>query len=155
MQETQGTWVQSLSQEDPLEEEMATHSRISARKISWTEEPGRLQSMGLQRVRQNLATEHYLSIYHSLFLYIWLSVWSLKFECACMYTQRSVVFKSLPLKGCSSQGSSVHGIFQTRILEYVAFSHSRGSSQLRDWTHMSSMFVIGRWNLLHSSSLTF
>ena len=46
----QGTWVQSLGQEDPLEKEMATHSSILAWKIPWTEEPGRLQSMGSQRV---------------------------------------------------------------------------------------------------------
>ena len=45
----QETWVQSLGQEDLLEEEMATHSSILAWKISLTEEPGRLQSMGLQR----------------------------------------------------------------------------------------------------------
>ena len=44
------TWVQSLGQEDPLEEEMATHSSILAWKIPWTEEPGRLQSMGSKRV---------------------------------------------------------------------------------------------------------
>ena len=44
------TWVQSLSWEDPLEKEMATHSITLAWKIPWTEEPGRLQSMGLQRV---------------------------------------------------------------------------------------------------------
>ena len=44
------TWVRSLGQEDPLEEEMATHSSILAWKIPWTEEPGRLQSMGSQRV---------------------------------------------------------------------------------------------------------
>ena len=44
------TWVQSLSQEDPLEKEMATHSSTFAWKIPWTEEPGRLQSMGSQRV---------------------------------------------------------------------------------------------------------
>ena len=42
------TWVQSLDQEDLLEKEMATHSSILAWKIPWTEEPGRLQSMGLQ-----------------------------------------------------------------------------------------------------------
>ena len=42
--------VRSLGQEDPLEKEMATHSSILAWKIPWTEEPGRLQSMGLQRV---------------------------------------------------------------------------------------------------------
>ena len=44
------TWVQSLGREDPLEKEMATHSSILAWKIPWTEEPGRLQSMGSQRV---------------------------------------------------------------------------------------------------------
>ena len=46
--ETQETWVQSLGQEDPLEEDMANYSSILAWKIPWTEEPGRLQSMGLQ-----------------------------------------------------------------------------------------------------------
>ena len=44
------TWVRSLGQEDPLEKEMATHSSILAWTIPWTEEPGRLQSMGPQRV---------------------------------------------------------------------------------------------------------
>ena len=44
------TWVQSLGWEDPLEKEMAIHSSTIAWKISWTEEPGRLQSMGSQRV---------------------------------------------------------------------------------------------------------
>ena len=49
MQELQEMWVQSLGQEDPLEEGMATHSSILAWEIPWTEEPGRLQSMGLQK----------------------------------------------------------------------------------------------------------
>ena len=44
------TWVRSLSWEDPLEKEMATHSSIRAWRIPGTEEPGGLQSMGLQRV---------------------------------------------------------------------------------------------------------
>ena len=44
------TWVQSLTQEDLLEKDMATHSSTVAWKIPWTEEPGRLQSMGLQRI---------------------------------------------------------------------------------------------------------
>ena len=44
----QETWVQSLGQEDSLEKEMTTHSSILAWKIPWTEEPGRLQFMGLQ-----------------------------------------------------------------------------------------------------------
>ena len=46
----QETWVQSLGWEDPLEKEMATHSRILAWRIPWMEEPGGLQSTGSQRV---------------------------------------------------------------------------------------------------------
>ena len=69
MQETQ---VQSLGREDPLEKEMATHSSILAWKSSWTEEPGRLQSMGLQRVGHDWATSlslrfSYLTCYTQLF----------------------------------------------------------------------------------------
>ena len=44
------TWVRSLGREDPLEKGMATHSSIFAWRIPWTEEPGGLQSTGLQRV---------------------------------------------------------------------------------------------------------
>ena len=51
MQEPQEMQVRPLGQEDPLEARMATHSNILAWRISWTEEPGGLQSMGLQRVR--------------------------------------------------------------------------------------------------------
>ena len=47
------TQVRSLGWEDPLEKEMAIHSRTIAWKIPWTEEPGRLQSMGSQRVGHN------------------------------------------------------------------------------------------------------
>ena len=47
------TQVQSLGREDPLEKEMATHSSSLAWRIPWMEEPGRLQSMGSQRVRQD------------------------------------------------------------------------------------------------------
>ena len=53
MQETQETRDQSLGQEDPLEEGMATHSSILAWRIPRAEEPGGLQSMGLQRVRHD------------------------------------------------------------------------------------------------------
>ena len=49
-------WLQSLGWEDPLEKGMATHSSILAWIIPWTEEPGWLQSMGLQRVRHNWIT---------------------------------------------------------------------------------------------------
>ena len=50
----QEMWVGSLGQEDPLEKEMATHSIILAWEIPWTEEPGRLQPMGSQRVEHDV-----------------------------------------------------------------------------------------------------
>ena len=53
MQETQETQVRSLGQEDPLEEEMATHFSILAWRIPWTEELGGLQSVGSQRIRHH------------------------------------------------------------------------------------------------------
>ena len=58
MQEMQKTWIQSLGQEDLLEKEMATHSNILAWEIPWTEEPGGLQSMKMQRVGHDWVTEH-------------------------------------------------------------------------------------------------
>ena len=54
----QETWAQSLALEDPLEKEMATHSSILAWEIPWTEKPGGLQAMGLQRVGNDWVTEH-------------------------------------------------------------------------------------------------
>ena len=53
MHETREMGVQSLGQEYPLEQEMATHSSILAWKIPWTEDPGQLQLMGLQRITQD------------------------------------------------------------------------------------------------------
>ena len=63
----QETWVRSLGWEDPLEKEMATHSSILAWRIPWMEEPGGLQSTGLQRVGHDWATSlHFMNI-----LYFW------------------------------------------------------------------------------------
>ena len=53
----QETWVQSLGGEDPLEKEMTTHPSILAWRIPWTEEPGRLESMGSQKTGHNSVTE--------------------------------------------------------------------------------------------------
>ena len=64
MQETrQELPVRPLGWEDPLEQEMATHSSILAWEIPWTEEPGRLWSMGLQRVRHDGAHTQSQSLY--------------------------------------------------------------------------------------------
>ena len=56
------TWVQSQGWEDPLKEEMATHSSIHAWRIPWTEEPGRLSSMGSQRDKSEWLS---LSLHHT------------------------------------------------------------------------------------------
>ena len=58
VQETQEMWVQSLVWEDPLEKGITTHSSILAWRIPWTEEPGRLQSMGVAKSQTRLCTRH-------------------------------------------------------------------------------------------------
>ena len=59
----QETWVQSMGQEDPLEKRMATHSSILAWRIPWTEEPGKLPSMVLQRAGHDLGTNTNYRLY--------------------------------------------------------------------------------------------
>ena len=68
------TWVCSLGQEDPLGKAVAPHSSTLAWKIPWTEEPGRLQSMGLQRVGHDGATSFFFfhSFYTSRLFLSWL-----------------------------------------------------------------------------------
>ena len=56
------TWVQFLSEKDPMEKEMATHSSILAWRIQWTEKPGELQIHGVLRVGHDLATKQQLQI---------------------------------------------------------------------------------------------
>ena len=71
MQETYETWVQPLSWKNPWEEAMATHSSILVWRISWTEQPGGLQSIGLQRADVTEATEHtYIFVYAYVKIYI-------------------------------------------------------------------------------------
>ena len=72
----QETWVQSLGQEDPLKKKMTTHSSILAWEITWTEEPGRLQSVRSERVGHNLVTNQQLP---------------------CLISHTPVVFSSLTL----------------------------------------------------------
>ena len=66
---TQETWLWSLGQEDPLGKGMATHSSILAWRIPWTEEPGRLQSMGSQRVKHDWATNTFTFFTSMVFCY--------------------------------------------------------------------------------------
>ena len=65
------TWVWSLGQEDPLEKGMATHASILAWRIPWAEEPGGLQSIGLQRVRHDWITNIYIQTYLDTLKWTW------------------------------------------------------------------------------------
>ena len=98
----QETQVRSLGQEDTLEKEMATHSSILAWKIPWTEEHGRLQSTGLQKVGNDLATMHSAAAAKSL---------------------QSCPTLCSPIDS-SPPGSPFPGILQARTLEWVAISFS-------------------------------
>ena len=75
------TRVRSLGWEDPLEKEMAIHSSTMAWKIPWTEEPGRLQSMGSQRVGHDWATSLHFKVYAELFHYSFNPSWTLSHVC--------------------------------------------------------------------------
>ena len=66
----QETWVPSLGWEDALEKGKATHSSVLAWRIPWAEEPGRLQSMGSQRVGHDWATNIFTSVYFFIFFSI-------------------------------------------------------------------------------------
>ena len=68
----------------------------------------------------------------------------------CVHTQSCMTFCK-PMD-CSLLGSSLHGIFQARILEWIATSYSRGSSQPRDWTRVSCISCTCRWILHHQGT---
>ena len=134
------TQVWSLGQEDPLGKEMATHSSTLAWKIPWTEECGRLQSMGWQRIGHDWATS--LSLQQEkniknkenwnriltfannkhdnkqLARNILCTKW-------CVCSVASVMSDSLRPMDHSLPGSSVHGIFPARILEWVTMFSSK------------------------------
>ena len=114
-----------------LEKEMAAHSSVLAWRIPWTEKAGGLQSMGLHRVGHD---------------------WSdlAAAAAACLHAKSFTLYPTLwDLIDCSPPGPSAHGLLQARILEWVSKPSSRGSSQPRDWTHVSYASCISRWVLYH------
>ena len=148
------TWVRSLGREDPLEKEMATHSSILAWRIPWIEEPGQMQSTGSQRVGHDWVTSLIKDIcigyqykcihWRILSNYLrQLRKFSLKVFPPLFFPLKVCLFQKVCAQmcptlcdpmDCSPSGSSVHGILQARVLEWVAISFSRGSSWPRDWT---------------------
>ena len=109
MQETWETRLQPLGGEEPLEEGMATHRSILVWRIPWTEEPGGLQSTGLQK---ELDMTEQLNNNNVLF---------------CSLVAQSCLTLCDPVD-CSPPGSSVHRIIQARLLEWVAMPSGRGTS---------------------------
>ena len=141
MQETQ---VWSLGWEDPLEEEMTNHSSILAWRIPWTEEPGGLQSMELQRVEQDWETythththtvdlqccvtlrctaQWFKHIFVSMYLFIPFHILSSYATAATAKSLQSCPTLCDPTDG-SPPGSPIPGILQARTLEWVAISFS-------------------------------
>ena len=150
----QKTWVQSLAWEDLLENRMATHYSILAWRIPWTGEPGGLQSMKLQRVRHDWATREALAShipYHIPLISNSCCFCLLNISLSCPafpspMTNMRCCAKSLQScptlcdpAYCSLPGSFVHGVLQ------ASMPSSRGSSRLRDWTHVSYVSCTGRF----------
>ena len=143
----QQTWVRSLGWEDPLEKEMATHSNILSWKIPWTEEPGSLQSMGVTKSQTWLSDFTFTFHFHWSVWFTLRRVWESTTSFAewaswgrgkiVCYLFSCVWLFAAPWTIYSPQGSSVCGILQARILEWIAILFFRGSSQPRDETWVS------------------
>ena len=91
-------WVRSLGREDPLEKEMATHSSTLAWRIPWTEEPGRLQPTGSQRVGHDWATSLVTLLHPARFLYllmIWGFIPSLKKSLKTLFEMAACDFQAI------------------------------------------------------------
>ena len=100
-----------------------------------------------------------MTLLQKINFYLWLKVltksylsymWQFKsfgYHCICLCAQSCPILCNP--RHCSPLGSFVHGIFQARILEWVAISSSRESSRPRDRTHVSYVSGIGRWLLYH------
>ena len=116
MQETR---FRSLGQEDPLEKEMATHSSVLAWRIPWTEEPGRLQSMGSQRVSHDLATSLSFLSFFSVIVLIGSDAEGNCMPIAAAKSLQLCLTQCGPIDG-RPPGSVVPGILQARTLEWVA-----------------------------------
>ena len=125
----QKTWVQSLDWEDPLEEDIVIHSSMLGWRIPWTEEPGRLQSMGLQNGTQlshSVTLTTSTSHHHPYKCALTYSPITLLFYSTILITHLCVHGQSLQFcptlcdpMDCNPTDSSVHGILQAGTLEWV------------------------------------
>ena len=136
MQKKQDTWVWSLSQEDPLEKGMATHPVFMPGESSWTKEPGGLQSMGLQRIGHNWAT----NTFH--FYMSWESSWGnedpKKPLNLCIFTPglvqswEDMYGKGYEISMYNKPGENLQVLFVWVLLSLLIFE-DKGAPFLRYW----------------------
>ena len=122
MQEMQEMQVQSLGQEEPLEQEMAPHSDILAWKIPWSEEPGGLQSMGLHRVGHSWVTKHTHILFPILFQYV---------------LSQSIVYSSLGQEDPLEQEMAPHSDILAWKIPWTEEPGGLQSMGLQSWTQLS------------------
>ena len=135
----------SLGQKDHLEKEVATHSSILAWKILWTEEPGRLQSMWLQRVRHDLATEQqHLNKQDSINLFV-LTTWG-KFLGGTWPEQHLPLISQPPGKGSSHPPKAWVRAVPLPPLAWPAISYCSSA-----WTYLGARLSSA---LFHQGALT-
>ena len=141
----QKTWVQSLGWEDPLEKGMATHATIIAWRIPWIEEPGRLQSMELQRVGHDWATIFF--IVHNLFSHstvidIWVVSKFLPLQTLSSFVNMSIHTCASISEGWNSRSGTagIKGMLQfLKSLSFQYFSQNVVQKYLRWWKYLGNM----------------
>ena len=130
-----GTWIQSLGWEDPLEENMATHSSILARRKNGQRSLAGCSLLGLQRVNMTEATKHSTGSMTGQVKWDRISESLENQMCVCVLAQSCP--NLCDSMDCSTPGTSFYEISQARILAWVAISFSRESSWPRDQTGVS------------------
>ena len=155
----QEMWVWSLSQEDPLEKEMTTHSSILAWRIPWTEEPGKLRPRGYKEsdTTEQLNT-HVMNQQH-----LWLRILNKILQRwpksplpdALKHQHPSAQARRLLEVSVFAQPLSSYIILgwlplPPWILEWVAIPYSRGSSRFRDGTQEQNLYHTRKWELTNT-----
>ena len=131
-----------------FEKEIATHSSILAWRIPWTKEPGGLQFMGPQRVRHNWVTKTHTHTHthtHTPSTYDMLS--SRIFKWADIFSPKWKSLSTVNPIDCSLPGSSVHGILQARILEWVFPTQGLNPGLLHYREILYQLSYQGRWSV--------